>query len=116
MYSRANQLLDAATEKNASAFAKASAFKALTRLVKEFRERLGGNASAYARAASANFRPNDDAECRRAATAFFAAACEASTGNLDGKSIAGYHKALTRIERLEVKARYFWSRGKAYTS
>jgi len=98
MYSRANQLLDAATEKNASAFAKASAFKALTRLVKEFRERLGGNASAYARAASANFRPNDDAECRRAATAFFAAACEASTGNLDGKSIAGYHKALTRIE------------------
>ena len=70
MYSRANQLLDAATEKNASAFAKASTFKALTRLVKEFRERLSGNASAYARAASANFRPNDDVECRRAATAF----------------------------------------------
>ena len=98
MYSRANQLLDAATEKKSSAFAKASAFKALTRLVKEFRERLGGNASAYARVASANFRPSDDAECRRAATAFFAAACEASTGNLDGKSIVAYHKALTKIE------------------
>ena len=98
LYSRANELLDAATTSKSTAFAKASAFKALMRLGEKFGDKLCGNASAYARAACASLRPNDDARCRRAALRFLAATCEQSAGGLDGKAIAAVYKALVRSE------------------
>ena len=94
--------LDAKTEKNASAFA----WRVHARVdasVKEFRERPAGNASAYARAASANFRPNDDVEALAATAA--TRRTGGRDGNLDGKSIAGYYKALARIERANRSGR-----------
>lgn len=98
LYSRANELLDAATTSKSTAFAKASAFKALMRLGEKFGDKLSGNASAYARAACASVRPNDDARCRRAALRFLAATCEKSAGGLDGKGIAAVYKTLVRSE------------------
>ena len=98
MWSRANELLDAATRSSASAFERSSALEALTRVVREFGGKLVGAGSSYAKAACGIAKPNEDARCKRAALRLFAATCARAGGGIDAKSAMSFYKTIVRLE------------------